>query len=536
MAQSEEARAERDDEERREGKKDGGEEALPEQDQQQQQQQVEVEVHVPVVTATSPGGGRRKSVTINEDKPVTIEVKHPPQSAASSKLPVRSALKKPEDLQFVIRSADPIGQDTAVYEFNKYQMPMGDGSKPLKGISGSATRLERIVATYVARISVLLGRSSGRDKAASVIQYAAMFWGSQPFVNLTKIEDSDEAPWKKLEESMSNGRKVFRLGKWIKEYEKARVALTAPDSYLGVHPNKYSALVTRFLAVLMNSFSFWYYVFDNMIWAAQSNLINRYPRQEELRRSLLEAYPKLSYERYIELQNEHIKSLDQREQADQRVKRWKDLKNWSSLGRLIFAIVHCYIQIKSLRTEDARLRDRYADRIRRAEIQLSDALDEASTSSDESASTSGSARQLVRRYSDRSDSITSERGVPLRTPADLRAELSTRRKEVKDAVIEQQQELFGALCNLGILLNRLKFRFFRAFPLWVIGALGMTSGILGCLKNWPKFVPKPKANKVARRRSDSLDDEVRSVGSPISSPKFQQSSLPDPQTTINHLM
>lgn len=476
---------------------------------------------------------RRKSVTISEAKPTTIEVgaeiRHAPHDS-NVKSPVRSALKKPEDLRFIIRSTDPIGQDTAVYEFNKYQMPIGEVKKPFKGVAGTLHRIERIIATYLARLSVLLGRSSGRDKAASVIQYAAMFWGSQP-LNLSGIEDSDEAPWKKLEESMSSGRKVFRLGKWIKEYERARVALTAPDSYLGVHPTKYHALVTRFLAVLMNTFSFWYYVFDNMIWAAQANLINRYPREKEIRKMLFEAYPKLSYDHYVQLQAKHIKALHQRAKADKRVQRWKDFKNYASLGRLAFAIVHCIMQVRSLRKEDQRLQDRYRDRINRAEALLSpesvgrrDSFeDEGSTSSEDTASISSSGASLTRRNSDRFDSVgsASERPYLGRNPDELRSELSTRRAEVDDAVAEQNNELIAALCNLGILLNRLKFPFFRMFPLWFIGILGVVSGSLGCLKNWPKFVPKPKQGKVARRRSDSIEDDLKSFPN---TPTSQKSS------------
>jgi len=446
---------------------------------------------------------RRKSVTIQE-APITVDADFldsisttsPLPPSASSVSPARSALKKREqDVKFVIKNTDPIGRDRTEYSFNKYQMPLGQVSAKEGGVFHNLYQMERSFAILIARISVLLGRSSGRDKAAAVVQYCALFWGSQPFTDFMGIKDGPEAPWKKLEDSMSSGRKVFRLGKWLKEYEKGRVALTAPDSYLGVIPNGTRALLTRFLAVSMNFFSFWYYMFDNWVWAANSNLINRNPDEKVLRKQLLDAYPTMSYEKYRLMHAEYADALQRRTENDARVERWKDWKNWSSLGRLAFALIHCMIQIKSLYDERDRLILRYKERMDRALCK--------SSPEERNAEREQPPLPLSRKHVDRYDSLgsASEKWSDA-SPSKLREERDKRINEVMEAVEDQKREVLAVACNLGILLNRLNFRYFVLLPKWVIGILGVVSGICGCLKNWPTYVPEPKQNKLARKRQE----------------------------------
>lgn len=89
---------------------------------------------------------------------------------------------------------------------------------------------ERPFTRFMTKATVLLSRSSGRDKLAAFMQYGSMFYGHQP---LFTVDSAPRASWRKLEDAMSSGRKLFRLFKWVKEYEKARIALTVPGEFLG---------------------------------------------------------------------------------------------------------------------------------------------------------------------------------------------------------------------------------------------------------------------------------------------------------------
>jgi hypothetical protein len=470
----------------------------------------------------------RKSVTIRDgaDSDSSVDVQSPLTPSAAMSPPARSALKRNEDVKLVIRSADPIGQDTAVYEFTRYAVPAPAGDDDKASASGLWPRWERALATRVAQSSVLLGRSSGRDKLAATIQYFALFWGSQPFLDVSGIADGPSAPWRLLEESMSNGRKVFRLGKWIKEYEKARLALTAPDAYIGVIPGVSArrAMVTRVLAVLMNAFSCSYYLWDNIVWAAQTGLINRAPHEGDPLLKLLSATNKLPYDKYMQLMARHREVLADKAVRQARVDRWKDYKNYSSLARLVLAMLHSTLQILSLRRETARLITRYQERLRYAAGETD--MRPVASPSRASASTSpngdggggggggggdggdGTAARSSSGYAlDRYDSLRSiEQTQLLRVDVTrLARQRDQRLQEVADAITEHRQELVACAGNLGILLNRLKFPLFDRMPLWVVGVLGVVASGIGCMKNWPSFVPEPKPEQVAKRRSESLD-------------------------------
>jgi len=381
------------------------------------------------------------------------------------------------DVKFVIKNANPIGQDTAVYELSKYQMP---ANATKIGSLSFLSSLERKIALGFAQLSILLARSSGRDKLASVVQYGSMFWGNQTFFNFTGIEPGPEAPWVKLEESMSNGRKVFRLLKWFKEYERARFALTCPNSYLSVVGTKTWAILIRVLAVLMNTCSFMYYLYDNLIWAAQANLINRSPDDKELRKILFSSSSKLSLEKFMELQRQHNAALKLRKVASDRVNRWKDWKNYWSLGRLVLALFHDSIQIRALRKERSRLQNVYSKRITLSHLKHSEDIEEH----DEA------------HY------------ALLMTADELETEQKERVKDVTVALVDFHEDVVMGLSHLGILLSRLQFKPFNKLPLWSIGILGVIGGYIGCKKNFPSYVPAEKQNKVFKRRSTSIDIEM----------------------------
>mmetsp|Transcript_17572 Transcript_17572/g.19886 ORF Transcript_17572/g.19886 Transcript_17572/m.19886 type:complete len:293 (-) Transcript_17572:317-1195(-) len=282
---------------------------------------------------------------------------------------------------------------------------------------------------------------------------------------------------------MSSGRKVFRLFKWVKEYERARLSLMVPDSYLGCVRTKARAFVTRILAILMHGFAGGYYFVDNIIWAAQIGLINRAAKAEDLKKLFKQKVP---YEEYVGFQSQFIQIQHNREIAQDRINRWKDWKNWLSLQRLIFAIIHCLLQLDSLHTEKQRLEVRYAERIAYARALSDTAADRSCSSSDMSLSDDG---KLFNN----------------KKPYELEVEKEQRVLDVGVAQLDTKRVLLASVCNLAILLNSLKFESFKKIPLWGIGILGVIAAMCGIHKNWPQKLPKPKVQKHLRSRSDSFE-------------------------------
>lgn len=101
-------------------------------------------------------------------------------------------------------------------------------------------------------------------------------------------------------------------------------------------------MLTRVLTVLMHSWAGIYFFIDNVIWAAQMGLINRAAQGQELKEMFKR---KLSYEKYLEFQEEYAQALQVQDAAKERIEKWKDWKNNASLCRLILAILHSIIQI-----------------------------------------------------------------------------------------------------------------------------------------------------------------------------------------------
>ena len=67
------------------------------------------------------------------------------------------------------------------------------------------------------------------------------------------MHQEEKANWEHVEDSMSSGRKVLRLLKWVLEVQRCRNAVKVRDPVL------------RVLAVLMHAFSSVYYFVDNLI-------------------------------------------------------------------------------------------------------------------------------------------------------------------------------------------------------------------------------------------------------------------------------
>lgn len=276
------------------------------------------------------------------------------------------------------------------------------------------------------KISVLLSRSSGRDKFAAFLQYGAMFWGHQKLVPQSSSRD---AAWYKLEESMSSGRKLLRLFKWLKELERIQRAYYVPDP--GPHQSEARRNFMSVLGLFMHSFSFAYYFIDNVLYLSQTGIINR-PQVVPLEsiRGMLRS--KLSHSEYLELQARFRSDELLRAHQKKFEGKLKDWKNYSSLLRLLAAIVYCSIQV------DSAIK----------------------------------ARKMLKCKSQERDMDKSE--------------LSKQQKQLETVQRENLKEIAPSVCNLVILLNRLAVPGFNKLPLWSIGLFGMISAMFGMEKNWPK--------------------------------------------------
>ena len=276
------------------------------------------------------------------------------------------------------------------------------------------------------KLGILLSRSSGRDKFCALMQYGSMFWGNQPVFQVSHARD---ATWRNLEESMSAGRKTLRLFKWIKEFERMQRAFHMPDP--GPHETELRTQIASVLGFLMHTFSFAYYFIDNVLYSSQIGLINRPDVTGifEFRKMLKSG---LAHDEYMKLQRKFRADELLREESKKFEGRLKDWKNYSSLLRLVFAIVYCSLQI---------------DSVQRAE-------------------------RVVEKERDASEKEKRKQLWEL--------------GELKD---ESGKEIIASVCNLIILLNRLQMGPFKRVPLWGVGVLGMIAAVFGLDKNWPREKP-----------------------------------------------
>ena len=105
----------------------------------------------------------------------------------------------------------------------------------------------------------LLAQTAGKDKIAKLLQYGGKLlnaWASQR----ARVELAAKA--KRIEGAAGAARKVFRLGNELAEVQKIRALLkTSPIG------NPLAALsLTRSVGM------YWYWVFDHLVWAANTGL------------------------------------------------------------------------------------------------------------------------------------------------------------------------------------------------------------------------------------------------------------------------
>ena len=112
----------------------------------------------------------------------------------------------------------------------------------------------------------LLNTSKGRDKCAQFIQYCATMYitcmrtsdDPEIFNRVKQRKDPSVNRAKKLENNISNGRKIFRLLLWLNEISEIENLIK----------NKKMNGVLRILKLLSTTCSFFYYVADNAVWSA----------------------------------------------------------------------------------------------------------------------------------------------------------------------------------------------------------------------------------------------------------------------------
>ena len=303
---------------------------------------------------------------------------------------------------------------------SKLEVKAGQGSlAPRTVYEFKAIRSKRNVYheldVAVTKLTVLLSRASGRDKLASFAQYAALFYGTNPLSGyyIRRGAAGEKMGWELVEDSMSSGRKVLRLLKWVLELQRCRASF------------KVQKPILRYLAVMMHAFSSVYYFVDNLIWSSNVGLINRAPHDNMSRRLLAKPGGTMSFDDFQFFQERRRKILTVRAARDARVAQWKDLKNWSSLGRLLLAIIYGYLRMRDINSERAAL------------------LSTAASKEEE------------------------------------RSQMAKKMDALRNDETTVKRDLGFAVANLGILLQRLSI---LPLPMWANGVFGMVAGAIGIAK------------------------------------------------------
>ena len=112
----------------------------------------------------------------------------------------------------------------------------------------------------------LLNTSKGRDKCAQFIQYSASLYiacmrtsdDKEIFDLVKQRKEPTVNRAKKLENNISNGRKIFRLLLWLNEISEIE----------NLFKNKKMNTGLRVLKIFSTFCSFFYYIADNWVWLA----------------------------------------------------------------------------------------------------------------------------------------------------------------------------------------------------------------------------------------------------------------------------
>ncbi|CAE7715840.1 unnamed protein product [Symbiodinium pilosum] len=159
--------------------------------------------------------------------------------------------------------------------------------------------------------------SSGRDKFCALIQ------GYSKFASEVLAEPDSERHWmyRGIEDSLSDGRKIFRLFKEMREVYKVRRGWSRFCQGAQEHGPLSVPATCGVLDMLGHTCSFFYYLGDNLLWAASVGLV-RSKEVPQMQRRMWKGFRK---------NGAILKALGG-------VANVKRKRNWASVWRLNFAI------------------------------------------------------------------------------------------------------------------------------------------------------------------------------------------------------
>jgi len=131
----------------------------------------------------------------------------------------------------------------------------------------------KFLASTASSVSNIMSSSKGRDKICALIQYTAdLYYVCLENTNIPEIEEKfrneeilSARVASKIEQSMSNGRKIFRFLKFLGEVKHVKKALNS---------NKPTWL--KVMMSLSRTCSFFYYILDNILWAINIGILSEF--------------------------------------------------------------------------------------------------------------------------------------------------------------------------------------------------------------------------------------------------------------------
>jgi len=301
----------------------------------------------------------------------------------------------------------------------------------------------------------ILHLSSGRDKVCALLQNAAKFASEA----VAQMDSEFYYICRGTEDSLSDGRKIFRLFKWIRETYKIRRGLDRAE--VGIASGKSyfcTDAICGFLDSWGHTFSFFYFLLDNLLWGISVGIW----RSKEIPQwQLITKVPK-----YWE-GNRQNGALVHQLGGIRSIKWYKNL--FSLLRTVVALLANVLLLNKSFGTKWKA-------------VQHSAEYQEDPVAKD---------------WSDQHENSRSARVQPLPPPPPVprpSRSLAVRLKKlftlksVDDPLLFHILEVVGIVCNLRSLLAKLKLSAKMSHT--TMGLLGMVAASIGMWRNWRKVVKK----------------------------------------------
>ncbi|KAL4506780.1 hypothetical protein ABPG72_001201 [Tetrahymena utriculariae] len=145
----------------------------------------------------------------------------------------------------------------------------------------------KIMATKMTQVSKVMKSSKGRDKICQIIQYSSDLthacYQHSNIENIQKqyLEGLLKGPKvaNNVKHSIKNGRKIFKLFNFLLEFKRIQMVI-----------EKRKPILYKIALILCRITNFFYYLFDNILWATKigkfSNLITHSPKTIKLLKDL----------------------------------------------------------------------------------------------------------------------------------------------------------------------------------------------------------------------------------------------------------